>query len=160
MSKRSKIPYFLAIFFAIIVIVNIYYIMLSKNSFNGVIIDNSYNKGLQYNQTIAKKEEQELLGWKINVKIKQEPGNKKRIFIELLDKNSNKVKGAKIFIKFIRPTYQGIDFSKNFIEKDLFYENIIKFPALGNWDFEIFATKDDNNFITKRRFVIHNFEKK
>lgn len=158
MNKKSKIPYFLALFFLVVVTVNIGYIVISKKSFNGVATQNSYNKGLKYNQTLAKKKDQEKLKWKINIKISQAGKNQKDIKIFVKDKDNNNIENAKVNVRFIRPTYEGIDFNADFDQQKNtnFYQKLVTFPALGVWDFEISLTKDNDNYKTKKRFVIHN----
>ena len=156
-NKKSKIPYILLLFFVIVVVVNVGYIIISKDSLPGVATDNSYNKGIKYNQTIAQKEAQEKLGWNVEINIKQSSKNSKNITIYIRDPKGHLIDNAKVAVKFFRPTYEGIDFEKKFDEINGSYQQEITFPALGQWDFEISAIKGSDSFFVKKRFVIHNF---
>ncbi|MBL6664982.1 MAG: FixH family protein [Rickettsiales bacterium] len=155
-NKKSKIPYILLIFFLVVVSVNVGYIVISRDSLPGVATKNSYNKGIKYNQTIAQKEAQEQLGWKVEMEMRQSGENSKDIHIKLLDRRGQNIEGAKINVKFFRPTYEGIDFEVEFIEQKNIYQQQVTFPALGQWDFGISVRKGEDSFFVKKRLVIHN----
>jgi len=156
-NKKSKIPYIILLFFVVIITVNVFYIIASRDSLPGVATNNSYNKGIKYNQTIQQKEKQEKLGWDVNIVITQATAGIKNIAINLLDKEGLHIKGAKVKVRFFRPTSDGIDFDVIFVEEDGSYRKQVTFPALGQWDFEVVIKKDKDIFLTKKRFVIHNF---
>lgn len=156
-NKKSKIPYILLVFFLVVVSVNVAFIVISKNSLPGVAIENSYNKGIKYNDTIKQKEDQQELGWDVEFVIRQAGENEKDIVLKLLDRDKKLVKNADVMVKFFRPTYDGIDFEVKFDEESGIYRKQVEFPALGQWDFEVVAVRGDDRFFAKKRFVIHNF---
>ena len=63
-NKDNIIPYYFVLFFIIIAFLDSIFVFIAFYSFRGVIIENSYEKGLKYNQTIIASEKQELLNWK------------------------------------------------------------------------------------------------
>ncbi|MEO1136165.1 MAG: FixH family protein [Pseudomonadota bacterium] len=54
-------------FFGVIIIANFFFISAAVNSFPGVTDDQAYQRGLEYNQQIAAREEQAALGWRAAV---------------------------------------------------------------------------------------------
>ena len=161
-QKKSKIPYFFFVFFAVIFAVNAFYIYVSQTTWRGIAIEDSYQKGLDYNSALAEERKQQDLGWKMVTDYKNTQDNRGDnrgvVTIDLLDKNSNKITDANIFIYFRRPTQDGRDFSQILKFKDGFYRADISFPLQGQWDFEIKATlnsKDGNkSYQDKIRYII------
>ena len=155
-EKKSKIPYFFFIFFGIFISVDIFYIYLANKNWRGIKTENSYEKGLKYNQTIKAKKEQENLGWQIQIKYHKIASQQGDLKIKLLDKNGQNIKNAKITAKITRPTQDGYDFTQNltFKPQNQNYQSYIKFPLIGQWDIEIIAQKDGEFFQDLKRFVI------
>ncbi len=150
------IPYLIFIFFFIVIGVNIIYITIASKSWRGVAIDDSYKKGISYNQTIEQVQKQKDLGWKISFKYQNLGDNKKngRFVFNVTDKNNNFVNNALISVKFKRPTQDGFDFtsySKSLSNK--YYVDVI-FPLLGNWEANIKVQKGEDIYLEKRKLVI------
>jgi nitrogen fixation protein FixH len=154
--KKSKIPYFFFIFFGIFITVDLFYIYIAHKNWRGIATENSYEKGLKYNQTIKAKKEQENLGWQLQIKYQKITSKQGDLKIKLLDKNGQSIKNAKIKAKITRPTQDGYDFKSNltFNSKEQNYQSYVKFPLIGQWDVEIIAQKNDNFFQDLKRFVI------
>ncbi len=153
-QKPSKIPYFFVAFFAVIFIVDFSYIYISQKTWRGIATQNSYQKGLNYNQTIEAVKNQKSLGWKIDVKYRGD-GNKNGVLtVILLDKNSAIIKDAKIIVNFKRPIQEGFDFSKNLEFFGNKYETKIQFPLKGQWIFEVTAQKNDQILQEVKRYVV------
>jgi nitrogen fixation protein FixH len=160
--KKSKIPYIFFAFFGVILVVNIFYIYLSKTTWRGLATEDSYQKGLNYNQTIKQVAAQKELGWKLKIKIqpllrktleKNEP-RKINLVIQLEDKNLQVINDATISVEFKRPTQEGFDFSQNINFSNGVYQAEITFPLKGQWDFVVLATKDEKVFQEVKRYVI------
>ena len=152
LKKKSLIPYFFFGLFVFVVTVNVGYIIISKDSWRGVVT--SYEKGIHYNDTIAQNKEQKKLGWKIEPKITKLAKQKIRLEIIVTDKAGNSVSDAKVVVNFKRPTQEGFDFFAEIDSVKKGYLSEIKFPLRGQWDFEIFVSKDDNQVRSSNRFVI------
>ncbi len=156
--KPSKIPYIFVVFFAVIIAVNFFYIYLSNKTWRGVVTDNSYQKGLHYNDTLQQVEDQKKLGWRIDLKLKkfgtEEGLFKEKLTVTPLDKNGAFISGANIRITFKRPTQEGYDFVQAIPFDNGVYKAEILFPFKGQWDAEIQVRKDDNSFLDAKRIVI------
>lgn len=152
--KASKIPYFFFAFFAVVFAVDFTFIYFAEKTWRGVATDDSYNKGLRYNQTIEAVEEQKDLGWKIQFNF-QSDGNKSGNFeVKIQDKNSRKITDAKLMVKLKRPTQDGFDFSQEMQFNNNAYSTKIDFPLVGQWDFEVVAVRDNQVFQEVKRYIV------
>lgn len=153
-KKRSKIPYFFFAFFAVVIAVNFAYIYISKKTWRGVTTEDSYQKGLNYNETIKKVRTQEELGWKVGIHYQPTGNRKGTLVVNLLDKNSQQVMDAEVYVNLKRPTQEGFDFASavNFVNG--VYKAEIIFPLAGQWEFEVVASKGQDVVQTVKRFVI------
>lgn len=154
LQSDSKIPYILIAFFAVIIAVNAGYIYLAKATWSGVTTENSYQKGLSYNDTLKQEEKQKELGWSVDTKISQISQNKYSILVAVLDKESNRIKDAKVNIFFRSPAKADRDFVVTSQPFDNAYRLNVDFPQSGQWDavFEI-SRKNDKLYLAKRYVI-------
>jgi nitrogen fixation protein FixH len=153
-EKKSKIPYIFLAFFLVVFVVDFSYIYISQKTWRGISSQDSYQKGLNYNEIILANKNQKDLGWKLDYKYRGD-GNKKGVLtVKLFDKNSSLIRDAKIKVNFKRPTQEGFDFSSDleFVKNQ--YQMQITFPLKGQWDFEISATRGDDVFYDVKRYVV------
>lgn len=155
-QKKSKIPYIFFAFFAVVISVNSYYIYISQKSWRGVVTENSYQKGLKYNETIKEASKQQQLGWKLDVKQNRIDDFTIELFLDLRDKNSVKISDAAIEILFKRPAQDGYDFKvkANADKQSGLYLLKANFPFIGQWDAEITIRKDDQISIFNQRLLL------
>jgi len=153
-KKRSKIPYIFVAFFAVILVVNIFYIYVAKKTWRGVSTENSYQKGLQYNDTLQKAKDQEELGWKVNVTYTAIAERKGKILVQLLDKDAHLITDATISLHCKRPVQAGYDFTLPLNFSGVFYKTEVEFPFKGQWEVEIFVTKGGDSFQDIRRYIV------
>lgn len=158
MSEQNKksgfIPYIFLIFFAIIFIVDSFYIYLANKSWRGVATQDSYQKGLKYNETLEYVKLQKNLGWKFDIKFISLENNVGELKVCLNDKNKKTINDAKIVAKLTRPTQEGFDFEQNLIPQNNCYFAKINFPLKGQWSFEIQAFKGDKILQETKRYII------
>lgn len=154
----SKIPYIILIFFLIVLTVNIIYILIASKNWSGVAVTNSYNKGLNYNQTIKIAKEQEKLGWKLKYEYIPQIYNttKGKFRFLLYDKNDNRITDASIYVVFQRPDNNNITQSLNlsFNKNSDAYEDVIDFSIAGKWHANITITRKDDTYRLKKKFII------
>lgn len=152
--KKSKIPYFFFVFFAVVFTVDFFYIYISKKTWRGVVIEDSYQKGLKYNEVIEAQKKQHNLGWNAKL-LFENKGNKSGVFkFELLDNNSVSIKNAKVVVQLKRPAQEGFDFKQEMKLVGKVYISDINFPMKGQWDFIVSAVLDENSFIESKRYVV------
>lgn len=153
-KQKSRIPYYFLGLFIFVVAVNIFYIVISRDSWRGVVTENAYEKGLNYNQTIAENKKQKKLGWKIEQKISNIGDKKIKLTIAVSDKFGAIISDAQVTVKFKRPTQEGFDFWVAMEPTGRVYLSEVIFPLKGQWDFEIFASKDEKQVRSKSRYII------
>ena len=156
MSQKtsSKIPYIFIVFFAVILLVNIAYIYISNKTWRGIATENSYKKGLEYNQIIAANKKQKLLGWKIKIKFENLGNNSGLIQINLFDKYGSEIKDADVVLNLKRPVQEGFDFKQDLKYSNGSYRALIKFSQKGQWEFEVIADKKGNITQEVKRYIV------
>ncbi len=153
-APKSKIPYFFFAFFAVILVVNIFYIYISSKSWRGVVVDKSYQRGVEYNETIALEKKQREMGWKVEMKF-ENLGNQNGVLrVLILDKNSKLINDANIRLYLKRPTQDGFDFEVPLVFLDGKYQAKISFPLKGQWEFGLDIRSGENVFYEVKRFII------
>jgi len=154
-NKNSGwIPYIFFGFFIFVILVNIIYIIVAVKSWRGIYTDNSYQKGLNYNETIAIVKKQKNSGKKLQIKYTRQSSNQAIINVCFIDKNSILIKDAKIIVKFKRPIQEGFDFSQDFIPENGCYSSKVNFPLKGVWDLEVAAIEKDTAFQEVKRYIV------
>ena len=143
-EKKSKIPYIFFGFFAVIFLVNFFYIYVAKKTWSGVVTEDSYQKGRDYNETVKQEAQQKRLGWKVSADFNRKNEGKGTIFISLEDDKGRTIPDATIFVNFKRPAQSEKDFSKTVNYADGTYRADVEFPLQGQWDFAMVAMSKDN----------------
>ena len=110
--KKSKIPYLFFIFFAVIFVVNAIYIYIAETTWRGVSTQDSYQKGLSYNQIFTTAKKQKELGWSAKTSYKKLDKNVVLFSVDLRDKNKNIISDAAVNLDFKRPVQEGYDFTQ------------------------------------------------
>lgn len=153
-KKKSKIHYSFFIFFAVIFTVNCFYIYISKKTWSGLATEDSYQKGLNYNDTLKKVAKQKELGWHINTTFKPISEARGVVYVEIKDANSQPIVDADVDIEFVRPTKEGVDFVQKISFENAVYKAEVKFPLKGQWDFRVTAIRGQNSFQEVKRHII------
>ena len=99
LNGRHVLAVFLG-FFAIIFAVNGVFLYSALSTHTGVVAQEPYRKGLEYNQRIAADERQSALGWKNTATV----GRDGRLVVEIVDAQGNAVAGLRIAGTFGRPS--------------------------------------------------------
>lgn len=155
-QKKSKIPYIFFIFFGVVFSVDFFFIYLSNKTWRGIVVEDSYYKGVHYNQTLEEEKKQQELGWKMSVSFNNISKNNGVLLVNLLDKNLQIIADAKISVEIKRPVQDGYDFSQELKFVGGIYEAKIGFPLQGQWNFLVKAQRDGDVFRETKRFIIHD----
>ena len=153
-QKPSKIPYLFFAFFGVIFVVNMFYIYIAQKSWRGVVIEKSYQRGVDYNKTIELAKKQKKMGWKVEMRFKNLGNNSGILRVLIRDKNSKLIKNANIRAYFKRPTQDGFDFNMPMIFSDGVYQARISFPLKGQWDFNLEINRGLDVFYAAKRYII------
>lgn len=79
------------VFFGVIIVANTFMITLGIKTFPGEDTKQSYRQGLEYDQTIAKRQKQIASGWQAHISIT----NNGNLVLKITDANGDAVKGLK-----------------------------------------------------------------
>lgn len=75
----------LLLFFGLIISVNIAFISLANKSFPGETVDNAYDKGVRYNETLAERERAAKLGWEITYSYMEYGEDENQFIVKVVD---------------------------------------------------------------------------
>lgn len=152
--KRSKIPYFFFVFFGVVIAVNVAYIYISKKTWRGVVTDEAYQKGINYNDTIEQVKKQNNLGWQVIIKYNRISDTSGLFIISAVDKNVRPITDAEVYINFKRPTQAGFDFVQGALPSGGTYNANVTFPMQGQWDAEVVILRGADTYQEVKRYVI------
>ena len=155
-NKKSKIPYFFFVFFAVFIAVDIAFIYISKVTWRGTVMDDSYEKGRKYNRTLMSTKKQNELNWSGNISQKFIENKKALLIFDLKNQSNKIIKNAKVKIKLVRPVQAGFDFETEltFDKNNNNYQKEINFPLKGLWKIELRVFVDKDVFQYSQRIVI------
>lgn len=95
-------------FFGIVIAVNIVMMRLALSTHSGIVAQDTYRKGIKYNDDIAASEKQAALGWRDEILLA--PAGDK-LSIDIRDKDGNPVHGLVIKATIGRPASEKDDLS-------------------------------------------------
>ncbi|MGE0754327.1 MAG: FixH family protein [Alphaproteobacteria bacterium] len=151
MQPRDKwIPWYFVVFFLLLFILDGIFVYLALSSHRGVVTEQAYQKGLQYNETVEAANQQAALGWQ--GAITHENG---AVLFALRDAQETPISKARVTAYFSRPTQAGSDFSLTLdsLQKGL-YGKTVSFPVKGQWDVKIVATWNQQQYQQRRRILV------
>jgi len=159
MGKRERgwwYPYLFIAMLGVVMMVNGAMAYFATSTFNGVITENAYEKGLAYNKTLAAAQQQTEMGWVVEAKDKPaSAGHKTTVTISVVDKNGAGIDGLDVQALADRPNVTGADQRVAFVPKGKgLYSADVEFPEAGQWDFDILAAREGASFEMQRRFLV------
>ena len=118
-------------------------VILGIESWPGLVTQNHYQKGLQYNQVISAQKNQDKLGWSVTLAAESlRAGQPSPLSLHLTDPNNQPVQHAQIEGILFRPLGEGLDLSFLLLEKQPgHYMTMLTPPKPGVWDVKIRARK-------------------
>lgn len=124
------IPWYIVCFFALQFILFGWFYYVASSTYNGVITDQAYEKGLKYNDVIARAAAQEKLGWRLTMaKVDS------ALRVTLRDRADAPLSQARVMVWLVRPVQAGMDFSVDLKETAPgVYAAPVIVPAPGLWE--------------------------
>jgi nitrogen fixation protein FixH len=154
-GKKVLISFILFFLFVILLLSGFAYIAIKTNP--GVVVEQAYEKGLNYNATLEEAEKQAALGWNADVEYVSENGKSLtgNIIINLSDKNKKALSGAKVTLRVIRPSESGNDFVLQAIESGAGkYISKLEFKLKGNWQVDATIELDGNKLFKSAKIFV------
>lgn len=148
-DRGRYVPWMIFLFFVFLTIVLGGFVMLSIDRHPGMTTENAYEKGLAYNDVIAKDRAQQDLGW--NGKILKV---RDKVVVEMRDGSGEALSAAKAHVWFYRPSDQNLD--KRFLMEEKsagVYETDVGGFQKGLWDVRIRVSKGGKSIQLSERIV-------
>lgn len=142
------------VFFGVVFIMDGIMVFFARETFNGISVDDAYNKGIHYNETLHKAAA--LKGWNSEI-VWDNAG--KSIQASFSNSAGEKLTGGRVSAILYRPTHAGFDFKTDLVEsaKNSGLYNTTEpliFPLEGLWEIRLEALKDDKILETKKRITV------
>lgn len=149
-QKNNSFPHYFIVFFVILIILDSVFVYLATSTHRGVVTENAYNQGLNYNKIIEASKKQNDLNWKSEIIYQDDFLN---FYLENEKKDS--FDGASVTAFLVRPTQTGYDFSiKLEKQRNGKFQKLIKFPLKGQWDVKILVIWNKHKYQTIKRILI------
>ena len=145
-SYGKRVLLYFVMFFGVIIVVNAVFIYSALNSFTGVVTENPYEKGLAYNETLAKAKEQPKMNDRVSY-------NNGILQWNLVDNENIAIDTATVTASLVRPVQDGYDFDttlKNAGNGE--YKATLDLPLKGLWQAHLKATWNNTQYQTTYEF--------
>lgn len=137
--------------FAVVFLVNGIFVYVALRSNSGVVTENAYEKGLDYNATLLLAKKQQALGWSHT--ISYEHGT---LRISLKDKNGQSITGAEVIACIERPIESEVTIKNPLSEtRDGEYSADIPLPKSGQWKFTVDIIWKQQHYQISKRLVVN-----
>lgn len=136
------IPWMFVAFFMVVAVVDAIFVTMAIRTHPGVVTERHYEKGLDYNNTLAAEAEQKAMGWQGAVTYKNGV-----LRLTLGDKAGKPVSNGAVRASVMRPARKDQD--KDLVFKNIgqgVYEADIVFPLSGQWRVHVFVTAGTDKF--------------
>jgi len=144
--------YMLLGFFLTFATVDAFFVYTAVSSHTGVVTENAYEKGLDYNSAIAAADNQASLGWEGSITLSDDG----LLTFTLADDTGALITGADVKAEITRPIQSDLDFRAALNETDAReYRQQLTFPAKGQWDIRVYVTARGARYQLNSREVIN-----
>lgn len=150
------IPWYFVIFFVVLALTLFPMAYVAVHTNTGVVTEDAYDKGLAYNDDIAKGKEQEALGWKGILNVEPIHGSQDVVAdFSLTDREGKPLTIRKAKIWFIRPTQDGHDQVVEMLPAARGHVNVkVTLPMPGQWEVRVAAKTETHDFQLIDRVVV------
>lgn len=144
------IPWYIVLFFIVLSFVFGGFAYVAQTTHTGVVTDQAYEKGLDYNSTIEKARAQDALGYMSDIMLKDGT-----VYFTLVDAAALPITDAVVKLWLYRPVHDGGDMHLDMIEvRKGQYEVKISPPEKGMWEIRIHAVTPAGNYQSSKRVVL------
>ena len=135
LRKSNWIPWVFVGFFAVVFAVNGVMLTVALTTFNGLWTEGAYNRGLSYNETLAERDAQRALGWRVATEATHDDILSSIITLTAFDESEQPLPGVRIEAVARRPTSQQADFALDFRQAGRgLYQADVDWPMQGLWE--------------------------
>ncbi len=142
------LPYFLVLFFVVIAIVNAFFVYIAINTHTGVVTENPYQKGLEYNAVLEKSRAQP----DIDQFAKYENGI---LRWTLKNTDGTPIEQAEVTANLVRAIEQGYDTELIFTHKGggIYEADVGTLPKAGLWIARLKSQWNKKEFLKTYKFI-------
>lgn len=146
------IPWLVVLFFAVFIGVDAIMATLAIRTQTGVVTEESYEKGLAYNQTLQAQSAQQSWNWHDEIAVT----NDNIVTFTLHDRNNAPVDNVDVKAQIIRPISAGHDFEIIlFPQGNGIYSAPADFPLKGEWHIRIWAQCTDRLYQANKTILVN-----
>jgi nitrogen fixation protein FixH len=130
--------------FLVVIGVNATLIFFAQGTFSGLDTASPYERGLDYNKTLAAEAAQERLGWHYQSAISGESVTERTLRIRMTNRDGRPLNDLTVEAYLVRPSNQGLDVRiAPRPAGDGSYVATFALPARGQWELRVVARSDD-----------------
>lgn len=153
-SRRTALTT-LAVFAAIVILMNTFMITMAVRTFSGLAVDNAPARGLHYNRTLAEAEDQAERGWQSEIRFLSKASMEGTVSVRLVDAAGQPLDGGQVAVALVRPTRAGSDVRAELAGTgDGTYRTDIALPAAGVWDAYLVARTAQGSYHRRERLMV------
>lgn len=143
----------------LVVAVNAVLITLAVTTFSGIETEEHYRRGLAYNEALAAAEAQEKRGWHMDLVYSatsaEAGGRQGDLAVTFVGKDGSPLERLQVEVVLLRPTHEGYDIAVDLVHQgNGIYRSAVSLPLAGQWDAQVHAHRDGENFQESRRFSV------
>lgn len=142
-GAAKRVLWILVGFFAVIMVANGALAFFAFSSWSGFADSEVGSHDFSYNQVLARVQSQKELGWSAGFELKSAGGRDQRIAVNLKGPDGSALSGARVRVRFLRPTTSNYDVETALTSSALGrYTGAITLPLSGQWDVHILAERE------------------
>jgi nitrogen fixation protein FixH len=142
-------------FAAVVLLANGLMITTAVRSWTGLAVDNAYERGLDYNRTLAEAAAQAERGWQAKVALAPGASGEGILSLKLVDAEGQPIHHAEVEAVMYRPIEEGNDFRVVLAGVGAgSYRAEVSFPAPGVWDAFLVARVEADTFHQRVRLLV------
>jgi nitrogen fixation protein FixH len=153
-------PYIYLGVFLVVLAVNLVFMTSAVRTFSGLETEHAYDKGLAYNEVLAKARAQDHLGWTVEAQLMPRDdgaldSHNADVLVTFIDKAGKPVTGLSVVAELVRPTKTGYDQTIDLAEQgEGRYVAMAKLPLAGQWEMHVKAHKAETDYQLTQRVLV------
>lgn len=153
-ERRDRlIPWYFVMAFMVVVLVNGLFIYMATSTHRGVVTPNAYQKGIHYNDTVNAVEQQQALGWKVQLAY-----DGALLHVGATNAADQPLVGARVSAHIARPVESGYEQTVTLPaiagNSSGGYAAPVTFPMHGQWDITVIVVWNQQSFQYRERIIL------
>lgn len=158
-SRARFVPHWVPMLFIggflVVIGVNATLIVFAERTFSGLETASPYERGLDYNKTLAAEAAQEQLGWQSKVAIASASSGQRSLDVAMTDRDGRPLPGLTLRAYLVRPSNEGQDVALVPVPAgDGRYRATFDLPAPGQWELRVVASDGDRTWQHSERIFV------